>query len=209
MTIALAIVAKAPLPGLAKTRLARTVGDEAAAVVAAQLLRHTLDTAASTDLAATLYGTPSQHPLLCELAQQTGVTLSDQVAGDLGDRISALLTNELVQHEGVLVIGSDCPAMTPERLQTAAQQMLHHDAVIYPAVDGGYTLIGLKQNPPDFFREMPWSTADVLPETLRRMQRLGWRVWLGPALADIDSYEDLKHLPQDWPRPLAIVEQAS
>ena len=207
MKITLAIVAKAPLPGFAKTRLARTVGDEAAAAVAEQLLRHTLQTAVSTGLTVTLYGTPMQHSLLCELTEQAGVRLRDQVEGDLGARIAVLVTQELSQNDGVLVMGSDCPALTLERLQLAAQQLCHHDAVIYPALDGGYTLIGLKQSPPDFFHEMPWSTAEVLPVTLGRMQRLGWQVWQGPALADIDSYEDLIYLPQDWPRPRALVEQ--
>lgn len=208
MKITLAIVAKAPLPGFAKTRLARTVGDEAAAAVAEQLLRHTLQTAVSTGLTVTLYGTPTQSPLLCELTEQAGVRLRDQVEGDLGARIAVLVTQELSQNDGVLVMGSDCPALTLERLQLAALQLCHHDAVIYPALDGGYTLIGLKQSPPDFFHEMPWSTAEVLPVTLGRMQRLGWQVWQGPALADIDSYEDLNYLPQDWPRPRALVEQA-
>ena len=69
MTVALVILAKAPLPGLAKTRLARTIGNDAAAALARQLLEHTLATAQRSGLAATLCGSPAEHPLLVEMAR--------------------------------------------------------------------------------------------------------------------------------------------
>ncbi|MES3039747.1 MAG: TIGR04282 family arsenosugar biosynthesis glycosyltransferase [Pseudomonadota bacterium] len=206
MSVALVVLAKAPLPGLAKTRLARTVGDEAAATLARHLLKHTLATAQRSGLAATLCGAPSGHPLLIELAEQAGVRLTAQVDGDLGQRLAAAIEQALSAHDAVLVIGSDCPGLTVQHLQLAARQLEQHDAVFYPALDGGYTLIGVRQNSAELFKGMPWSTCEVMSETLRRTAALGWRVWLGEALADIDSAEDLVHLPSHWPRPTPLPE---
>ena len=206
MNIAIAIVAKAPIPGLAKTRLARVVGNDAAAEMAAHLLRHTLSEAKRSGLTVTLHGTPADNTLLSEISIQTGLNLSNQVDGDLGSRLASVVTQELKTHDGVLVMGSDCPDLTAERLLAAAAALKDHDAVFYPALDGGYTLIGLRQMAVELFSDMPWSTDEVMPETLRRLQRLGWRVWQGPALADIDRYEDFEYLPPHWPRPKALNE---
>lgn len=209
MTVALVVLAKAPLPGLAKTRLARTIGNDAAAAVARQLLEHTLATAQRSGLAATLCGSPAEHPLLAELAAHAGLTLTAQVEGDLGMRLSDAIAQALQAHDAVLVIGSDCPGLTVQHLQAAVAELERHDAVFYPALDGGYTLIGVRQNPAGLFQRMPWSTCEVMPETLRRMSALGWRIWSGEALADIDIAEDLVHLPGHWPRPAALAEQVT
>lgn len=206
MNVALVVLAKAPLPGLAKTRLARTVGDEAAATLARHLLEHTLVTAQGSGLAMTLCGSPSGHPLLIELAEQAGLRLTAQAEGDLGQRLAAAIEQALQEHDAVLVIGSDCPGLTVQHLQLAAQQLEQHDAVFYPALDGGYTLIGVRQSSAELFQRMPWSTCEVMPETLRRMAALRWCVWLGEALADIDSAEDLIHLPSHWARPASLAE---
>lgn len=206
MNVALIVLAKAPLPGLAKTRLARTVGDDAAAGLARQLLVHTLATARDSGLPATLCGSPARHPLLIELADQAALSLTAQVDGDLGQRLAAAIGQALLTHDAVLVIGSDCPALTAQHLQAAARQLEHHDAVFYPALDGGYTLIGVRQNPTGLFQAMPWSTREVMPETRRRMAALGWRIWSGEMLADIDGVDDLIHLPNHWLRPLPLAE---
>jgi len=203
LQVALVVLAKAPLPGLAKTRLAQTVGSEAAAALARRLLEHTLAIAHDSGLSATLCGAPPEHPLLIELAGQAGLTLTAQAEGDLGLRLGAAMAQALHTNDAVLVIGSDCPGLTVQHLHEAARELASHDAVFYPALDGGYTLIGLRQIPPGLFRDMPWSTSAVMAETLLRMAALGWRVWSGEALADIDTADDLVHLPSHWPMPLA------
>lgn len=200
---ALVVLAKAPLPGVAKTRLAQTIGSEAAAALAHRLLAHTLATARDSGLPATLCGAPVGHPLLTELAAQAGVVLTAQAEGDLGDRLDAAMMTALQTHDAVLVIGSDCPGLSVRHLHEASRQLADHDAVFYPALDGGYTLIGLRQLPSGLFQNMPWSTCEVMPETLRRMSRLGWHVWSGEPLADIDTAADLVHLPGHWLRPVA------
>lgn len=203
MSVVVVVLAKAPLPGLAKTRLAQTVGAEAAAVLAYRLLEHTLTTARDSGLSATLCGAPAGHPLLLELADQAGLMLTAQAEGDLGQRLDVAMRQALSTNDAVLVIGSDCPGLTVQHLHDAARELARHDAVFYPALDGGYTLIGLRHIPPEFFHNMPWSTRAVMAETLRRTAALGWQVWTGTALPDIDTADDLVHLPSHWPRPMA------
>lgn len=204
MDIALVVLAKAPLPGLAKTRLARTVGDAAAAALAQRLLEHALTEAVSSGLRVSLCGSPAGHTLLREMAGRAGVTLTAQVEGDLGQRLAAAVHAALEHHDAVMVMGSDCPGLTADALRQAALALECHDAVAYPAHDGGYVLIGFRQLTPGFFDDMPWSTSMVMSETCRRFEGLGARLWLGKSLPDIDTVEDLVHLPPSWPRPLPL-----
>lgn len=67
-------------------------------------------------------------------------------------------------------MGTDCPALTPAHLVGAAAALDCHEAVIMPALDGGYPLLGLARFHPDVFRDMPWSTPAVAELTLARMQ---------------------------------------
>ncbi len=85
----------------------------------------------------------------------------------------------------------------PPGVATSAQG--DGDAALYPALDGGYTLLGLRAGHPSLFTAIPWSTARVAAVTRARMQALGWRVWVGAALADIDTPPDLLQLPE-WLR---------
>jgi glycosyltransferase A (GT-A) superfamily protein (DUF2064 family) len=82
--------------------------------------------------------------------------------------------------------------------QIPARQLAQHDAVLVPAADGGYVLIGLNAPCPELFTQMAWSTPTVTAETLRCMAALGLRVWLGPTLHDIDEAADLVYLPDGF-----------
>ena len=107
-----------------------------------------------------------------------------------------------LQQGPVLVIGTDCPALSADELSEAARQLERHDAVLLPASDGGYVLIGLQAPCPSLFTGMPWSTSVVAQETLRRMASLGLNVWQGPVLHDIDEPSDLKYLPETFKNTL-------
>ncbi len=94
-----------------------------------------------------------------------------------------------------LIIGTDCPALTPAHLRAAAD-ILHggDDAVALPAEDGGYVLIGTRSVQPALFTDMRWGTAEVMEETRRRLRKLGLS-WQEPAtLWDLDLPEDLDRL---------------
>ncbi len=127
------------------------------------------------------------------------MTLTEQGEGDLGDRMNRALSRSLDRHGGALLIGTDAPALDAACLRAGALALRDHDAVFGPALDGGYTLVGLTRPAPALFdAAMPWSTAQVMAETRRRLARLGLRHAELQVLADIDEPADLVHLPAGW-----------
>jgi glycosyltransferase A (GT-A) superfamily protein (DUF2064 family) len=101
----------------------------------------------------------------------------------------------------VLLIGTDCPAMTVEHLRSAAHALTEgNDAVILPAEDGGYVLIGLRSAADVMlFDNVPWGTSDVMEVTRRRLRHLHY-TWAEPAtLWDVDTPEDLARLSETDP----------
>ena len=188
--IAVAILAKAPVPGLAKTRLIPTLGADGAAALAAGLIRRTVATAvAAATGPVTLWAAPDTgHPLFAELARAHPLTLAHQPDGDLGARMLACCAGG----RPTLVIGIECPAFTPRHLVDAANVLREGiDAVLVPAEDGGYVLIGTRAPQPALFDGLAWSTPTVMSETRRRLRRLGLS-WREPAqLWDVDTAKDL------------------
>ena len=195
--VAVAILAKAPLPGLAKTRLAPALGAAGAAALQARLIERAAETARAANIGPiTLWAAPDQdHPAFQTLAALFGVKLARQPDGDLGARMLAALA---AAHGPALVIGTDCPALQPAHLRTAAEALAAGvDAVVIPVEDGGYALIGLREPEPALFADMPWSTAGVMAETRRRLTRLALS-WREPArLWDVDLPEDVERMRRE------------
>ena len=192
--VAIAILAKAPLPGLAKTRLAPVLGADGAANLQARFIAHTVATAQSAALGpVTLWVAPDpHHPVFQAIAAPPGVALAAQPEGDLGARMMAAVE---AARGPAIVVGTDCPALTPEHLRAAARTLLDGiDVVIIPVDDGGYGLIGMQRPQPALFEGMIWSTSSVMAETRRRLSRLGLS-WREPArLWDVDRPADLDRL---------------
>ncbi len=130
-----------------------------------------------------------------EVLLPAGIECSDQGEGDLGERMARAAARTIAKGEVVLLIGSDCPDLNAGRLRTAAAHLAVHDAVLHRAVDGGYPLLGLRAFAAGLFHDMPWSTSAVADLTLERLAALGWRVWVGETLRDIDEPGDLAWLP--------------
>ena len=195
-TIAIAVLAKAPLPGFAKTRLIPALGAEGAALLQARLVEHSVATACAARIGpVTLWGAPDEsHPLFQAIGARLGVTLARQDGGDLGERMLAAVA---AADMPVLVIGTDCPALTADHLRAAADILRGGtDAAIIPAEDGGYALIGLRAPARTLFSEMRWSVPSVMEETRRRLRDLGMR-WQEPVtLWDLDLPEDIERLRQ-------------
>ena len=189
--IAVAILAKAPIPGLVKTRLIPTLGPEGAAALQARLIARTLATAcAAATGPVALWARPEESHFL-EFAQKFPIGLARQSDGDLGARMLAALQSSCP----ALVIGSDCPALEPQHLRDAADALRDGcDAAVIPAEDGGYVLIGLRQPRPDLFADMPWGTGTVMAETRRRAAELGLAVRELAPLWDLDLPADLDRL---------------
>jgi len=195
--VAVAILAKAPLPGLAQTRLADALGVEGAAALQARFIARATETACAAGVGAvTLWAAPDHdHPAFQTLAALFGVSLARQPEGDLGARMLAALE---AAHGPALVIGTDCPALRPEHLRAAADALVSGvDVVVVPVDDGGYALIGMRRPQPRLFAGMPWSTAGVMAETRRRLTglSLSWRE--AARLWDVDRPEDLDRLKRE------------
>ena len=99
---------------------------------------------------------------------------------------------------GVLLIGTDCPALDAACLRRAANALSETDAVILPTADGGYALLGLRRFDASVFADIAWSTPTVAATTLARLDALGWSCTRLPLVHDIDEPADLVHLPPGW-----------
>ncbi len=203
------VFAKAPVSGRVKTRLIPALGAAGAARLARRLLDHTLAQALAAGCGTVeLCASPDfSAPDWADVPLPPGVAISAQGDGDLGARLARAARRHLARGRQVLLIGTDCPALSAVRLRAAAAALADHDAALYPALDGGYTLLGLRADHPSLFTAIPWSTAQVAALTRARMQALGWRVWVGEALPDIDTPADLLQLP-DWLRETGNPETA-
>lgn len=198
---AVIVMAKAPVAGLAKTRLIPALGAEGAAALAARMLAHAVGQALAAGLGPVmLCGAPDvSHPAFAALAPAQRVTLHTQGDGDLGARMQRAFERALAAHARAVLIGTDAPALDAAVLRAAAAALATHDAVLAPAHDGGYALIGLQRPEPRLFEAMPWSTAQVMATTRERLRERGLRWHELPALHDIDEPADLVHLgPRGW-----------
>lgn len=193
----IAVMAKAPVPGLAKTRLASVLGADGAAALAAHLLDHAVAQAVAAALGpVTVWATPdATHPAFLRLQQRHGVALAVQPLGDIGQRMAAVFA---AQGGPLLLMGTDLPGLSDTVLQQAAAALATHDAVLVPALDGGYGLIGLRRPAAALFEGLAWSTPAVLAQTRQRLVAAGLRHAELPAVADIDEPADLAQLPAGW-----------
>ena len=194
------VMAKAPVPGYAKTRLIPALGAGGAAGLASRLLNHAVEQALAAQLGTVdLCCAPGPaHIGFAAQAQRAGLVLSSQVEGDLGTRMSHAFDRWLPCCDRVLMIGTDAPAIDATLLQQAAQALAETDAVFVPALDGGYALIGLRQPAPQLFVDMLWSTASVMAITRNRVIAAGLRHTELAPVADIDEPADLVHVPAGW-----------
>lgn len=194
--VRIVILAKAPLPGFAKTRLISALGAQGAAELARQFLQHMLQRALAARLGPVeLCVTPgAADPVWQTMSLPTGLEMTDQGDGDLGERMARAARRVIDAGASVLLTGTDCPALGVAQLQQAAASLQHADATLIPAFDGGYVLLGLNRFDPSLFSNMVWSTGSVATDTLRRLQQLAWRVITQAPLHDIDEPADLRWL---------------
>lgn len=196
---AIAVLAKAPIEGFAKTRLVPALGPKGAADLQRAMILRTVDTAIGSGLGpVSLWCAPDRsHRLFRDIAATRPVDLSDQSGADLGRRMQAAF-ERLLPGNPVLLIGTDCPVLAASHLVACAEALAAGaDAVFLPAEDGGYALVGLRRLEPALFFDMPWGTAGVMPETRRRAATLGLVVSEPAFVWDIDR-------PADYERALSL-----
>lgn len=202
--VALLLFAKAPVPGRVKTRLSRTVGDAVAAEIAAALLADTVRRFSGLPgIELWLHGDhPDPEPYRSTLA--TVPPYRPQTDGPLGLRLRDAFAapGPVPAPAGVIAIGSDAPHLPTEWLLEAAHAVRAGSAVLGPASDGGFTLIGLPEGVSGLeglFPDDGWSEPGVLERTrraFRGMRRAGRPVPVRelPPLRDVDDWQDLLHL---------------
>ncbi|HXZ96295.1 MAG TPA: TIGR04282 family arsenosugar biosynthesis glycosyltransferase [Burkholderiales bacterium] len=195
------IFAKSPEAGEVKTLLIPLLGAEGARVLQERLVRHALATAVEAKVGTVeLWCTPStEHPFFARCAEEFGVALRSQGPGDLGQRMFHAFQKSLCHSERVLLVGSDCPSLTPQDLRQAVEKLKNGNEVLLgPTEDGAYVLIGLSRCSPRLFQGIAWGGSHVMEQTRQRLHKLGWRWFELPVLWDVDRPDDwrrLAHLP--------------
>lgn len=199
---ALAVLAKAPVAGLAKTRLAPLLGARGAARAQRRFTLDTLQVGSQAGLhSVALWCTPDiSQRFFRALARTRSLVCSTQMEGDIGLRMRWVFQHHFERHQNLplLLIGTDCAVLAPAHLQQAARALVSHDVVVIPAEDGGYVLIGMRRFVPEAFDSIRWSSPAVMAQT-REQLRQAHVSWLElPSLWDIDE-------PADWQRWQALV----
>ena len=193
------VFARNPVPGEAKTRLIPALGKEGAAKLHKKLIKHTLKMVTSCNTSyVDLYTTATKNQAFCRsCGDDYGIQIKQQTGTDLGMRMFNAFENSLRTNDWAILIGTDCPAMqAADLVKSIGKLESGADAVIGPAVDGGYYLIGLCRNDESLFSNMPWGTRQVASLTYEKMKALNWRVSTLPLRRDIDRPEDLQYLPE-------------
>jgi rSAM/selenodomain-associated transferase 1 len=197
--VSIAILAKAPVPGLAKTRLIPTIGAHAAAVLQERLTERAVATALAADVGpVTIWCAPDgTHDSFLKLVARSRITLRRQPEGDIGAR---MLAATATGSGPTLVIGTDCPALTEVHLRGAANALRNGtDVILIPAEDGGYVLIGTRSAQPPLFAGIAWGTKTVLAETRARIIEQRLILTEQPPLWDVDTESDLARLEREYP----------
>ena len=194
---AVIVFAKAPQPGAVKTRLIPRLGAEGAAALHARLVKHTLDTVRAASLKPVeLHCAPDTEDAFFRFCEgHYHVALRPQVDADLGARMLSAFVKALAAHACVLLVGTDCPALTARHLRQAEKALRDgDDAVFVPCEDGGYALIGLRRADAKLFDGIAWGSDRVMADTRTRLGQLGWTWRELETLWDIDRPEDYSRL---------------
>lgn len=188
-----AVYARAPVPGEAKTRLIPSLGPGGAAVLHARLVKRMLGEAVSAGLGPVeLWCTPDDtHPFFAHCATRFDIPLRTQAQGGLGERMAHTIADGLGRAEAVLLVGSDIPDLSAAHLAHARDALDSADAVFIPAEDGGYVLVGMTRPLSALFDGIAWGGAAVMQATRERAVRAGLRLAELDALRDVDRPEDL------------------
>lgn len=185
---------KSPILGEVKTRLISELGVQGAMELHMRLTRHVAKTLCDIpDVEHQLWSTKGGQDIEA-LVQQFKLKHLTQKGGDLGERLRFCIRFSLPRFHQVLLIGSDCPFLSQDIIVDVRTQLRHYDVVFVPAHDGGYVLVGVKQEIPELFIDIPWGSDRVLSVSQERLTRLGLTFTTLSPLHDIDRPEDLSRL---------------
>lgn len=204
MQAAVVIMSKIPQPGFTKTRLNEVLNSEESAAFHRVCLLDTCRAVIESTMPGHIYylpqgglpspcgrGGPNQDLWGLPERERAYFQMCPQSGADLGERMYNAAQEVLIEHDAVILVGSDLPFITGLLLLEAQAALDDNDVVIGPAQDGGYYLLGCKENCPQLFTGIPWSTADVLEATLAVITENNLTCLKLPGQADIDTWDDL------------------
>ncbi|MFV1984220.1 MAG: TIGR04282 family arsenosugar biosynthesis glycosyltransferase, partial [Thiohalomonadales bacterium] len=180
-----------------KTRLIPAIGINGAYKVHIQLLKHTLNIASKIkDIDFQLHHTSvHNNQWLTSLAKENNISTKIQNGNDLGERMYRATHLCLKKYSQCLIIGIDCPELSEQYLIEANQQLTSgYDAVIGPAYDGGYVLIGINNAKKEIFSDIDWGKSTVFTSTINIFNKLNLKYKILSTLHDVDTKEDLQYL---------------
>jgi glycosyltransferase A (GT-A) superfamily protein (DUF2064 family) len=197
---AIAILAKAPVPGTVRTPLIPLVGPDGAATLYERCTDHAITTALEADIGPVeLWCRPSMlNPFFAELARAHPITLRVQGNGDLGVRLFRTFEALLSAHPFAIVMGSNCPALLPVHLRMVAEALNDgYDAAFVPMDDGRCAAGGMRKASEEVFKDLSRSPGTVMDALKARLRELKWR-WLElPTLWDLDAPPGFSRLSSD------------
>ncbi len=174
--------------GKVKTRLAKTIGNQAAFDVYSELVKVTENAIKNIETDKRIYFSDAIVEAIWGnnyKAVQKGV--------NLGERMKHAFKKGFDDgYERIVLIGSDLPDISSEHIKNGLNALQNNEVVFGPAIDGGYYLIGLSELKPFVFDNKPWSQSNLLEDTLKELQLKNITHTLLRPLNDIDTFEDLE-----------------
>lgn len=197
------VFARAPVAGEVKTRLAADIGAAAATAAYVALAERVVGALRKgTSYSLIVAYTPADGERALRSWLGPGLDLRRQVDGHLGARMAAAIDAAFAgRAERVVVVGTDCPTVTPHVVEDAFARLDSADVVIGPASDGGYYLIGMSRLHRALFEDVPWSSTDTLRITLDRARELRLAVAMLDERRDIDTVDDWRAWLADSGQP--------
>jgi len=181
------VIARYPTPGRAKTRLIPLLGPQGAADAHDELVRLTLNVIRQTGAAIEVRFTGATRDAMAG-HYGNDIDYVEQGEGDLGDRLKRAVADH--ENQKRVVIGTDCPALTPAIVRRAFDLLDECDVVLGPAVDGGYYMIAVKANHPRLFEGISWGGEHVLAQTISACEAGQLSHRLLDTLSDVDTPAD-------------------
>jgi hypothetical protein len=202
LPVTLIVIAKAPVPGQVKTRLTPPFSPQEAALLARAALTDTLEAVAATPVARRVLALAGPEPESSPSWLPAGFEVIPQRGGGLDERLAAAFTDAYAGGMPMVLIGMDTPQVTPQLLTDAATPLVsgEADAVLGPAADGGFWLLGLRVPDWSLLRGVPMSRADTGEAQLARLRSADLRVALMPELTDVDYARDAMRVAAGIPQ---------
>lgn len=193
------VFCRAPIPGKVKTRLAQSIGDFAASEIYKATAEYVVWNVRSAGLPVAIFVAENLHA--DRMQSWLGGEQHSQHGENLGDRMEHAV-REMSRHgyQRFIIVGTDVPFLDATHIRGAASALDQHDVVFGPAHDGGYYLIGMNGVKTELFREIPWSTPDVLPRSQAICELHHWKAFLLPTVRDLDTIDDLRTVMEESPR---------